>query len=416
MTFITVGGTPGGDDTVGPTTSGVTLTPGTDVTINASISDAAAGGSDVTAAEYFLDAVGATGSGTAMTGAFGSPTVAVTGTIAAATVASLPTGNHPIYVRPGLGRELGPGDHGNAPRRHHRSRDVRGHDDANPTNDAAVAVHATGSDASTGGATVVAAEYTVDAGPAVAMTVNSPSVVASLDAILPASTVAALAAGDHDVAIRSQDFSGNWGAPVTVVLRVDRTGPTTSNVTANPPATNGTTGLSPSQPVVRITATVADAVSRPIAAEGFIDIAGANGTGFPLSATDGTWNSSTESARADIPLTTINSLANGNHSILVHAKDAAGNWGATSAVVLTIDRTRPTVSTVAVTPSPTHGRPDGQPDRLRLRHADPDHQGRVVHRRRSGCRQRHGHDRRRHRSLQSCRDGSTWPLVRRGTT
>ena len=63
----------------------------------------------------------------------------------------------------------------------------------------------------------------------------------------------------------------------------------------------------------------------------------------------------TETARADIPLTTINSLANGTHSILVHGKDAAGNWGATSSVVLTIDRTRPTVSTVAVTPSPTHG-------------------------------------------------------------
>ncbi len=357
MTFLTVGGTVSGDDTVGPTTSGVTLTPGTDVTINASISDAATGGSDVTAGEYFIDTVGATGSGTAMTGAFGSPTVAVTGTIPGAIVAALSTGNHSVYVR-------GQDSAGNwgAVRSALLHVDTTGPVTSgatltpNPTNGSvAVAVHATGSDATTGGANVVAAEYTIDAGPAVAMTVNAPSVVASVDGVIPAPTVAALAAGDHNVAIRSQDAGGNWGAAITAVLRIDATGPATSGLTVNPPATNGTVGVSSSTPVVRVTATVVDAVSRPIAAEGFFDTVGSNGTGFPLSASDGTWNSLSENVRVDIPLSTINALTSGNHTIWVHGKDAVGNWGATASAGLILDRTPPTVSGIVLTPSPTQG-------------------------------------------------------------
>ena len=39
-------------------------------------------------------------------------------------------------------------------------------------------------------------------------------------------------------------------------------------------------------------------------------------------------------------------LTNGNHTIYVHAKDAAGNWGATSTATLVIDKTAPTIVSI----------------------------------------------------------------------
>jgi hypothetical protein len=90
-------------------------------------------------------------------------------------------------------------------------------------------------------------------------------------------------------------------------------------------------------------------------AEAFIDTVGANGTGIPLNASDGTFNDASEGGYADIPLTTVQALANGAHTIRVHARDAAGNWGATGTATLLVDKTRPTVTAVTATPNPTQG-------------------------------------------------------------
>ena len=49
-------------------------------------------------AEYFVDAIGADGTGTAMTGPFGSPTASVSATLSTAQLATLSSGNHTIYV------------------------------------------------------------------------------------------------------------------------------------------------------------------------------------------------------------------------------------------------------------------------------------------------------------------------------
>jgi hypothetical protein len=73
-------------------------------------------------------------------------------------------------------------------------------------------------------------------------------------------------------------------------------------------------------------------------------------------ASDGVWNSASETGYADIPLTTIASLSNGNHTIHVHSRDATGNWGGTSTTTLVIDKVAPMVSSiVAVGTSPTNG-------------------------------------------------------------
>ena len=63
----------------------------------------------------------------------------------------------------------------------------------------------------------------------------------------------------------------------------------------------------------------------------------------------------TEGGYTDIPLSTVSALSNGPHTISVHAKDAAGNWGPFTTTTLTVDRTRPTVSGVSATPNPTLG-------------------------------------------------------------
>jgi FtsP/CotA-like multicopper oxidase with cupredoxin domain len=86
-------------DTAGPIANALDATPNpanpTDaVTVSATISDVATGGSTVDAAEFYVDSTA--GTPTAMTGTFGSLTVPVSGTIPASTLAA---GAHTIYVR-----------------------------------------------------------------------------------------------------------------------------------------------------------------------------------------------------------------------------------------------------------------------------------------------------------------------------
>jgi hypothetical protein len=101
LTFVTIsGGTP---PAVGPTTSGVSVTPNpADGTADVILSATISGDLTITGAEYFIDTQGAAGTGTAMMasdGGFNSASEAVEATIAAADVAALSTGDHSFYVR-----------------------------------------------------------------------------------------------------------------------------------------------------------------------------------------------------------------------------------------------------------------------------------------------------------------------------
>jgi hypothetical protein len=136
-------------------------------------------------------------------------------------------------------------------------------------------------------------------------------------------------------------------------LVVDRTGPTTSNVLADPNPNNGALAYSPTIFAVRVDATISDTSSNIERVEGFIDTAGADGSGFPLTPRDGLFDEMVEEAYAYIPLTTINVLAEGTHPIWIHGQDKSGNWGAVVAVDLIIDKSDPTVSNVSASPNPT---------------------------------------------------------------
>ena len=356
LTFISIGTAMPGADTTGPATMNVALSPNQvsgsiGVDINASVSDVASGDSGVSAAEYYIDTTSGTGTAMSITG--GPATYAASATIPAGTVNALSTGSHTIYVRgqDSVGNwgafssailmvdNTGPASTGLTLT-------------PNPSNGTAdVALHATANDSASGGSNIFAAEYTIDGGGPTSMSVSAAAPIASLSATIPAATVNALTEGSHTVAVRSQDALGNWGTPATISLIVDRTGPTTSGVSAAPNPNNGTTGINSSTPAVRVSATFADALANISAGEGFIDTVGTDGTGFIFIATDGVFNSPTEVGRVDIPLTTINALSEGNHTIYAHGKDAAGNWGTTSSTILVIDKTAPTISSVTLTPN-----------------------------------------------------------------
>ncbi len=290
LTFITVGTAGGsGPDTVGPSTTNVTVAPtpttgSVDVNLSASISDVASGNSNVSAAEFFVDATGANGSGTPMAGTFGSSTAAVNATILSAAVASLSSGAHTIYVH-------GLDDGGNWGSFAFATLNLDNSGPSislmsltpNPSNGTAnVAVHATASDVATGGGTIAAAEYTIDGGAPTPMTINVPASAASVDATIAAATVNALSDGSHAVAVRAQDSLGTWGSAVSIDLVVDMAGPVTNagSVSASPTVTNGVNGYNSSVAAVRIFASATDGPSNVAAIEGFIDNVGANGSGF----------------------------------------------------------------------------------------------------------------------------------------
>ncbi len=352
LTFIDIGTAPGsGGDVLGPQTSGLGVSPSptngaVSVALSASVSEAATGGANVTAAEYFIDAVGANGAGTAMSGPFGSLTVNVSATLSTGVLAGLADGNHVLYVhgQDSIGNwgsantvvlkidRTGPAVHVLTMM-------------PNPTNGTvAVTLTATADDRATGNGNIVSASFSIDGGPATAMAINITAPVVSLSATFPVTT---LAEGNRIVTVSATDALGNTSStPVTLVI--DKTGPTTTNVVASPNPTNGVTGVNSSTPAVRLTATMTDTVAKITMAEGFIQTVGANGTGFQLVPSDGLYNSLSENAYVDIPFSTIAQLPNGNYTLYVHGKDAAGNWGPVSSTVLVVSRIVPDVANVAI--------------------------------------------------------------------
>ena len=356
LALLDASGAGSGTDTVGPISSGASFSLSTGA-LAASVSDASTGAGNVSAAEYFIDTLGANGTGTAMTGSFGSPTAAVSATVPGTTIAALASGTHTIYI------------HGQDSATNWGAVvsvtfviDVTG-----PTVSAitlnpgtaggsiSVAVAATASDASTGNASVTAAELWIDGvATAIPVTLNVVAPTVSLTATIPAGTVGALSEGSHAIGIRARDSLGNWGALVTKPLSVDKTAPTTSGLAANPPANNGSLGQSTGLPSVRLTATITDPISGGVGstvagAEGFIDAVGATGSGFPFTAVDGVFNGASENVYADIPLSTIALLTSGNHTLYVHGRDSVGNWGTTTTLTYLVDRQAPSLVGAAFT-------------------------------------------------------------------
>lgn len=371
LTFVTVSN--GAGNNIGPATNALTLAPNptdgsVDVTLTATIDDTANGGANIVAAEYFIDIQGVDGTGTPMTagdGTFDSPTEGVTATLTTAELSLLSGGSHVIYVH-GQDAVDGWGAF------NFTTLDLDNGGPAttgvtltpNPSDGSSVvALSATGDDRTSGNNDVTAAEFFIGADPGLgageAMIVNGPAPVASLSADVPAG----LAEGAYVVSVRSQDSFDNWGQVATATLGIDQTGPDTATVLVAPNPNDGTQPINANNPSVRVDATVTDPLAGGVQSnlervELFIDYQNgvdADGTGAPMTPDDGLYDSPSEAAYAFVPLTTINALSEGDHTIAVHGQDASGNWGAVSSTILTIDRGGPTISNVAVTPNPSDG-------------------------------------------------------------
>jgi FtsP/CotA-like multicopper oxidase with cupredoxin domain len=369
MMFLAAGeGSVGGFDTTGPATLNVTLPAskanGTmNVSFSASVSDVDSGGSNVTAAEYFIDTTGANGTGMPLSGSFGTPgPITVTATINASTIAGLSTGNHLVYVH-ALDSATNWGSFNQGPLYVDNTAPNVTSPSLSPNRSngsANIALSATADDTASGNSNIGAAEYWIDSGSAAAMNVVSASPISGISATIPAAAVLALAEGSHTVHLHARDVLNTaWGPENSVSLTVDKTGPATNPVTAAPNPNNGALPYNTSVQAVRVTATFADPVaggvnSNVAAAEGFIDTVGANGSGIVFLATDGVFNSASETGYADFPLAVVNSLSVGNHTIYVHGKDSSGNWGLTSTTILVIDKTAPSIVSInRADPSPT---------------------------------------------------------------
>src|SRR5919198_2723677 len=129
---------------------------------------------------------------------------------------------------------------------------------------------------------------------------------------------------------RSPAGVANWAA--------DSVGPVTSSVAARPPPTN-------SPPTV--TASVSDATtggSDVAGAEYFIDSVGSDGSGTAMSASDGSFSSATEGVTATLTGAQFSALSEGTHTVYVHGRDKAGNWGATASATFIKDTVSPAVT------------------------------------------------------------------------
>ncbi len=222
-----------------------------------------------------------------------------------------------------------------------------------------VALTATGNDSTTGNSNITSATYSIAGiGGVSGVSMNAvvtPAPIVGLSATIPATTIAGLSEGTHAVTVASTDSADNIGDPSAAVsLLIDRTAPTVSAVSATPNPTNGAIGINSSIAAVRVTATLADATTGSGVASGemFIDAVGAIGTGIILVPSDGSFNSNSEAARADIPLGTILGLTTGNHTLSVRGRDAAGNWSTTlGTTTLVVDKALPTISSATLTPN-----------------------------------------------------------------
>jgi serine protease AprX len=168
---------------------------------------------------------------------------------------------------------------------------------------------------------------------------------------LVVTTTSAIAPGSHPLTVTASSGSTMRTAAATLTTSVaDLTGPATELPAVTPGVTNGTTDVS-------LHASGDDTGrggSNVTAAEYFIDTVGAEGAGTPMTVAPFA-AAATASLDAAIPTATVGALADGSHAILVHARDAAGNWGPTAAATLLVDKAKPVVSALAVTPNPTSG-------------------------------------------------------------
>ena len=201
------------------------------------------------------------------------------------------------------------------------------------------------SDAPTGNANVVAAEWFEGADPGAGaghpMAATDGTFDSSSEAISTTLTFSGLALGSHTLHVRALDAVGNWGPTADVSFLVsaaigpaDLAGPATTAALIRPSSTN----------TIVITANSTDAAaggSAIAAAEWFEGIDPGIGNGHPMTAGDGSFNGTAEALSATV---NVSGWARRPHILRIRAQDSSGNWGAATLAAIV---TKPTLHGVA---------------------------------------------------------------------
>ena len=333
----------------GPATTGGAVTPATTngstaVELTATGDDSLLGGT-VDAAEFFLGAAGASGTGTALTLTPGTVT-SLRGTISTATLAAQPEGPVTVLVHShdsfglwgptqaltiNLDRTAPTMDSGIAVPSPTNGRT------GSPVDASAIQVSAAFTDSVAGNlrSPIAAAEGFLD-NPSgvpgngftfVALDGAFNSSGESTYGLLPLSQLTGLADGTHQVYVHAKDLAGNWGPLAPVALVVDRGGPATAALAASPATVvRATTSIT-------LTGTATDALSGVTGAEWFegTDPGAGAGRAIPVTST-GPRSGSLRVAIAP------GGFSVGAHTLSVRSKDAAGNWGALTTVRITVSQ------------------------------------------------------------------------------
>ncbi|MDT5023618.1 MAG: hypothetical protein QOE61_44, partial [Micromonosporaceae bacterium] len=328
--------------TTGAATTGLLLNPNptkgtTSVAVSATGDDTGLGGT-VTGAEFFVDAAGTTGLGTAMTlGATGAVSTSETGTIAAGVVTALPEGLHTVLVHTQDSYGLwGP----------YASVDlvvdrtvptqlaanilpaITNGTNGSPADPTDLRINARFTDPVSNAvySPIAAAEGFLDSPGAdgtgvtfLALDGTFNTATEDTYGLIPLSQLTGLADGTHQVWVHSRDGAGNWGPLVAATFTLDRKGPVVSAVTVSPnPAAYTATRT--------LTATATDALSTVAAAEWYADTDPGVGKGTPMTISGSALSASIAPG----------TLTAGTHTLWVRAKDAAGNWGTPVSVTVTV--------------------------------------------------------------------------------
>ncbi len=188
------------------------------------------------------------------------------------------------------------------------------------------------------------------AGSGIAMTPVDGAFDQSTESIAATIDAAALTPGTHTISVRAKDAAGNWGAPATTTLLVDLAGPAVSDLTVSPSPTEGAVAAT-------LTGVAIDPAGPGAAVAGAEWFAGddpGEGKAVHVMAADGAFDQAWESVSASVALT---GFGPGPHTLSVRARDAAGNWGPTTQVVLTVTAAQPPVTPV----DPPPGDPNPSP-------------------------------------------------------
>jgi hypothetical protein len=327
-------------DKDGPTIKALTLTPNpssgnVDVALSATGDDSASGDSNIQAAEYFIDAAGADGTGTAMTVNVAAPIASLNATIPA----GLAAGTYTVYVH-----SQDAFDHWGGfatidlivsqtgPTTTNVTVAPSPNNGSLPINPSQLSVRVDAAITAAAG-TVKAAEGFIDTvgadGSGFPMTPNDGlfnSPVENAYAFIPLPTINQLPEGPHPIWVHGRDSSDNWGAVSSTTLVIDKTAPTVDAVSASPNPTDDTQ-------TTTLTASASDASSNIVMAEWFDGADPGQGNGTPMPAADGAFDSLAENLAATIDVTL---WAAGDHTLSVRARDAAGNWSAVVPYVLSV--------------------------------------------------------------------------------